>query len=170
MRRRWIIAPVVALLGAAGAVYGIGALLPARHVAAVSAHIAADPVHVARLVREVEQQPSWRPGVRRVDVLQRKRGLVRYREHGNEGAIIYELVELAPDRRFRSTILEEGLPFGGAWTIDLYPAGSTVRVSIEERGVVHDPLYRFLSRFVFGHETTMKTYLADLERAAARER
>jgi hypothetical protein len=33
--------------------------------------------------------------------------------------------------------------------------------------VVKDPLFRFLSRFVFGHTSTMETYLDALARAPA---
>jgi len=60
------------------------------------------------------------------------------------------------------------LPFGGSWTIALAPEGEGTRVSIEERGEVRDPLYRFFSHFIVGHEGTMRTYLADLERALHR--
>ena len=43
-------------------------------------------------------------------------------------------------------------------------SGSGTRVSITERGEVYNPIFRFLSRFVFGHTGTMETYLRDLAR------
>jgi len=36
------------------------------------------------------------------------------------------------------------------------------KVTITERGWVGPPPFRFLSKFVFGHETTLRQYLADL--------
>ena len=35
---------------------------------------------------------------------------------------------------------------------------------ITEDGEVYHPLYRFMSRFVFGHTTTIDRYLTDLGR------
>lgn len=37
-------------------------------------------------------------------------------------------------------------------------------MKITEEGFVTNPLFRVLSKFVFGHDATMKTYLADLSR------
>jgi hypothetical protein len=38
-------------------------------------------------------------------------------------------------------------------------AGKTL-VTITERGEVYDPLFRFMSKFVFGHTSTMDSCLA----------
>ena len=80
----------------------------------------------------------------------------------------FDLAEKIPGRRFRSRIDDPSLPFGDAWTIDLEPEGGATRVRIEERGFVTHPVYRFFAALVFGHERTMKVYLADLQRAVER--
>jgi uncharacterized protein YndB with AHSA1/START domain len=164
MMWKWIALIVAVPLVLAAIVYGVGALLPRDHVARVDALLAAPPAAAAALIRDVEAQPRWRSSVKSIEVLERAAGRLRYVEHGGED-IAFEFREETPGSRFRSTIADPSLPFGGAWTIELAPQGAGTRVSIEERGEVRDPLYRFFSRFVFGHEATIRTYLADLERA-----
>ena len=60
-------------------------------------------------------------------------------------------------------IADDALPFGGTWTWHLQPTqdGGT-RVSTTEEGWVKPPLFRFLSRFVFGHHRTLRTVLTAL--------
>ena len=162
---KWVLIAIAVpvLLGAL--VYGIGLALPKNHVARAELLVPAPPAAVAAIVRDVEAQPRWRSGVARVEVLERGRGTLRYVEHGDE-AIAFDFAEVEPGARFRSVIADPTLPFGGAWTIVLAAEDGGTRVRIEERGEVRHPLYRFFSRFVFGHEQTMRTYLADLDQAA----
>lgn len=114
----------------------IGAMLPKAHTASRSAVIAKAPVDVYALVRE---------------------RAAREKE--------FKVVEEAPPRRMVTRVIE-GLPYGGSWTIDLAPEGEATRVTITENGEVYNPLFRFLSRFVFGHTATMDAYLKDLAAAA----
>jgi hypothetical protein len=68
--------------------------------------------------------------------------------------------QLVPDRMLVGRIANTDLPFGGAWTYELTPAGeglTTLRIT--EDGEVYNPIFRFVSRFVMGHEATMKQYL-----------
>jgi hypothetical protein len=44
------------------------------------------------------------------------------------------------------------------------PSGSGTLVRITEHGEVYNPLFRVLSRFVFGHTSTMEQFLRNLER------
>ncbi|HEX8572615.1 MAG TPA: SRPBCC family protein [Allosphingosinicella sp.] len=159
-------AAVAAPAAAAILVCGTGWLLPRDHVASVEAVVAATPDKVARLVRDVEDQPSWRGGVTAIEVGERRPGGLRYVERSGGDSIAFDFAEEERGRRFRSTIADPGLPFGGAWTIELDPQGGATRVRIEERGFVTNPVYRFFAALVFGHERTMKAYLADLRRAA----
>lgn len=163
---KWIAGVAALPLGLAAIVYGVGALLPRDHVARAEAVVPGAPEAVATLIREVEQHPSWRGSVQSVEVVDRRPGGgLLYIERSGHDSITFDFAEPVPGARFRSAIADPALPFGGTWTIALSPEGSATRVSIEERGEVRDPLYRFFSRFVFGHEATMRTYLADLERA-----
>jgi hypothetical protein len=58
-------------------------------------------------------------------------------------------------------IADSNLPFGGSWTYELAPAGdgeTTLRIT--EDGEVYNPIVRFVSRFVMGHDATIKQYLS----------
>ncbi|HEX9931540.1 MAG TPA: SRPBCC family protein [Allosphingosinicella sp.] len=166
---KWAIGVIAAPAALAGIVYGVGALLPREHVASAEAVVPAAPAAVAALVRDVEAQPRWRSGVAAIEVLERRpAGGLRYVERSGHDSITFDFAEEERDARFRSVIADPALPFGGSWTISLSAAPGGTRVAIEEQGEVRDPLYRFFSRFVFGHEGTMRTYLADLDRALRR--
>lgn len=162
---KWIAGIAAVPLGLAAIAYGVGAMLPRDHLARAEALVPAAPAEVAALVRDVELQPRWRSAVSSIEVVERRRDGLRYIERSGSDAITFDFTEDRPGARFRSVIADPSLPFGGAWTIALAPAGGGTRVSIEERGEVRDPLYRFFARFVFGHQATMRTWLADLERA-----
>ena len=73
----------------------------------------------------------------------------------------YVLVSEEAPRRIVTRVVD-GMPYGGTWTIDLEPDGSGTRVTVVERGEVYNPLFRFLSRFVFGHTATIDRYLKEL--------
>lgn len=162
--RKWIIAAIAAPVGLVAAVYGTGALLPRDHVARGEAEIAAPPPAVAALVRDVASQARWRSGVERVEVRAREGDVLHYIEHGSEGPIAFAFREVERDRVFESRIDDPQLPFAGTWSIRLTPAENGTRVSIEERGTVNDPLFRFFGTFVFGHQQTINAYLEDLKR------
>jgi uncharacterized protein YndB with AHSA1/START domain len=156
----------LALAGAA--VMGIGALLPAEHLASGSTIVAAPPERVAAMVRDVEAHPSWRGSVDGVEIHRRNGPEIDYSETSGGDRIRFRLVETEPNRRFVSTIADDSLPFGGSWTIALAPAAGGTTVTIEERGIVRNPLFRFVSAVIIGHEAGLRTYLDDLARAAPR--
>ena len=41
-------------------------------------------------------------------------------------------------------------------------SGSLVRIT--EDGEIYNPLFRFMARFIFGHEGTIASYLLDLDK------
>ncbi|MEA3013704.1 MAG: hypothetical protein QOD42_2249 [Sphingomonadales bacterium] len=143
----------------------IGALLPRDHVAAAEAEMPAPPARVAAMIRAVEAYPDWRGGLKRVEMLGRDGDALRFVEHGKDGRLAFRLEEEASGRRFRSTIDDPRLPFGGYWIIALAPAGAGTKVRIEEHGFVRNLLFRFVSALILGHDRTIKAWLADMARA-----
>lgn len=152
-----VIAAVVALL--------VGSRLPLEHTATVSRDIAWPVRRVAEVVRNVVDQPRWRTGVARIEILEQSDRVTRYVEHGSNGAIPFVFREVRNSAEFRSTIDTDQLPFGGEWTITLDPLdASHTRITIREDGVVRSALFRFVSRYIMGHTRTIETYLEDLAR------
>ena len=154
---KWLLVSVAVLVVVIAAVAVIGLLLPRDHVATTTAHIDAPPDSVWRALTDVSDYPRWRTGVKSVDVLSTE-GALRWREHTSDGTITFERAEEEPPRRLASRISDETLPFGGTWTYDLEPETNGTRLTITERGYVTNPIFRFMSRFIFGHHRTQEDF------------
>lgn len=155
---------VLAILGGiALLVVAVGYALPVGHVASREATFAQAPDRIFAVLTDVESYPKWRADVKGVEVLS-PGPPKRWRERGGNGDITFELVEAQPTTRLVSRIADADLPFGGMWTYELAPEPRGTRVTITERGEVYNPLFRFMSRFVFGHTATMERFLADLKK------
>lgn len=141
-----------------------GYLLPVKHQAARERRY---PVSAARLFAAIASPmdfPKWRSGLQRVEMLAADSGRTSFREVGGDGTITYVVDESEPDRRRVTRIADKSLPFGGRWTYEITSAGQSATLRITEDGEVYNPIFRFMSRFVFGHHSTIDRYLADLEK------
>lgn len=122
------------------------------------------PESLYAAITGVEAFPIWRSKVTSVERVASPTGARSYRETGGDVAILYVVDEEVPSRRLVSRIADPSLPFGGAWTFDLSPNASGTILRITEDGEVYNPVYRFMSAYVFGHHATIDTYLTDLGR------
>ena len=154
-----VLAGLVALVGV---VIGVGWLLPVRHRAARQATYPASPEAVFAAITRVEDFPRWRSTVKTVDVLAGAPGAPSWRETGSDGVILYVADRVTSPTGLVTHIADTSLPFGGTWTYELTPGSRGTTVRITEDGEVYNPLFRFMSRFVFGHHATLETYLRDL--------
>ena len=161
---RWILTIVGVLAAVAAIVVVVGMLLPKEHTARSHATFNAAPDSIWRVLTDVAAFPSWRGDVSRVELLPSSNGHRSWREIGKNGSITFEEVAAEPSRRLVSRIADPNLPFGGSWTYDLAPDATRTRVTITENGIVYNPVFRFMSRFIFGHEGTIRGYLAALEK------
>ena len=166
---RWPFIILAVLAGVPIAVVGVGVLLPREHTATSHATINAPPDSVWSALTDVDDFPAWRDDVARVEVLPARDGHRIWREVGKHDAITFEQVEAEPPRRLVSRIADPSLPFGGIWTYVVSPEGPGSRVTITEDGVVHNPIFRFVSRFVFGHHASQEAYLRALGRRFGHE-
>lgn len=143
--------------------YLVGRSLPAEHVAEGSILVNADIEQVAERIRRVDLQPRWRDQLSSVTIESQKQGITNYQEHSGRDVVALALYERDGGQTFESRITDPELPFGGRWLIELSPqAPGATMVSVREEGVVRAPIYRALSKYVFGHDSTLKKYLADL--------
>lgn len=91
---------------------------------------------------------------------------MRYVERSWRGPVRFALVHTLDLRRFTIWAVDEDLPFGGHWEVELAPAAGGTRVAIWEEGEIRSPLLRAFSHFVVGYEAALRRYLADLKTAA----
>jgi hypothetical protein len=135
----WFVVLFAALVGVVAI---IGYFLPVAHAVSRSAEFPKPPEEVYALISDLKNYPAWWP----------------------EHEVNVEVVEAVPPTKFVTRIAGE-TAFGGTWTMDIAPTPSGSRLTITERGEVYNPIFRTLSRFVFGHATTIESCLA----AAARK-
>lgn len=162
---RWLRNTLLVIVGLIVLVLGVGWLLPVEHTAAVRARIDAPPESVYARILDVEAGEGWREDVHEVVVLSGPNEPVRWRETGDFGSIVMVRDEAMPASRVVARIDDPEQPFGGRWIYRLEPDAGGTRLTITEEGEVYSPLFRFMSKFIFGHYSTLETYVAALGRS-----
>jgi uncharacterized protein YndB with AHSA1/START domain len=159
---RYVLIVIGALVGIVAVIAIAGWSLPVQHRASVERTFRATPAALFALITDVSAFPTWRSEVTRVETLPDENGHRRWREATKNGPPITYIVEqMVPDRLLVGRIANTDLAFGGTWTYELRPAGDGLTsLRITENGEVYNPIFRFVSRFVMGHDATIKQYLA----------
>ena len=140
-----------------------GYLLPVRHSSTASRLVTGTPEEVWAVITGVEDFPMWRTDIDRAERLEPIGGWPAWREDGPSGSLTFMMAGIEPPRRLVTEIVDEGLPFGGTWTYLLEPSGAGTLVTVTEDGMIYNPVYRLVSRFFIGYESTMLVYLDALE-------
>jgi uncharacterized protein YndB with AHSA1/START domain len=153
---------LVVLVGLVAVVALIGAALPRNHTASRSVLLHRPRTEVYALVRDFESAPSWRKDVQRVEMLPLSGGRVGFREVGKHDAVTYEVSADIPRERLVTTITSTDLGYSGSWTYQFADEAGGTRLTITENGDVSNVLFRFMSRYVFGHTATIDSYLNSL--------
>ena len=156
-----ILIGVASLVGIGLLITAIGYALPQNHVATVERTLKVPPERIFERISDPSRYPQWRKDVTSVEVLSSEP--LKWREHAGDDPITYEVVENRPLSRFVTRIADPDLPFGGSWTYELRAQGDGTRLTITERGMVFNPIFRFMSRFIFSHTATMEKFVAALE-------
>lgn len=138
---RWVIGMVVSLVAIVGVMALVGYFLPVHHEASRSAEFNQPPQDVFALVSDLPNYKQWWP----------------------DSDTTVAVVESVPPTRFVTKIVGE-TAFGGTWTMEIVPTPAGSRLTITERGEVYNPVFRTLSKFVFGHASTMEDCLAAAQR------
>ena len=144
----------------------VGWALPKHHHVTVGRAYVGTPAALFTLISDVRAYTAWRTGLTKVEVLADEGGRLRWRETTkSDGPITYVMEETVPNRKLVARIADTNLPFGGGWTYELTPVGTSgVGLSITEDGDVYNPIFRFVSRFLLGHTATIERYLDDVEK------
>ena len=145
----------------------VGSRLPRSHRASVARTfpVAGDVIWAA--ITEAEAFPSWRAGVKRVERLPDRNGLPAWIEDGRSGKIMLAIERMERPRILVARIADPKLPFGGTWTYEIASGGSGSQLTITEDGEIYNPMFRFMARFIFGYEGTIRSYMSSLEKRFA---
>lgn len=143
-------------------VVGIGALLPEQHIVSRTVILRQSPDLVWS---QITAPPTWRREIKAYQELPSRDGHRMWVETDRHGQMItYEAVESLPPQRLVVRIADPTLPFGGSWTYVIVPQGAGSAITITENGAVHNPVFRFVSRFVIGHSSTVDAYAKALQK------
>jgi len=164
-----VLGVVAALALLIGVVALIGAWLPKTHVASRSILLHQSPQNVYAAIRDFDSVPTWRSDVTRIEVEEQGGGRLYFREEGKNGTVNYELVEDVPAERMVTKIRDTDLGYSGQWTYMFAAENGGTRVTIREDGEVSNVLFRFMSRYIFGHTATIDSYLSSLAKRFGEE-
>jgi uncharacterized protein YndB with AHSA1/START domain len=160
---KWLLVVLGVIVVLIGTVAMIGMTLPEEHSASRAAIYDKPPDEVWRAITDFDSYPAWRPEVKKVDLLSGENGLPAWREtdsHGN--SVPYQVTELNAPANLTAVISDPKLPFSGTWMWEIQPVSGGSNVRIHETGKVHNPVFRFVGRFVLGYTKTMDQYLKAL--------
>ena len=152
------------VIGLIGAVILVGLALPKAHTATSRVTVPAAREAVWELLTDFQNQAAWRPDVKKIEHRADVEEKPAWVEHNSFGKLPMYLQASDEPSRMVTRIIDEGMPFGGSWTYELREIEGGTDVRITENGVVYNPIFRFMSRFVMGYHGTMDAFLKHLNR------
>jgi hypothetical protein len=146
----------VLLLLAIAVIYLIGRSMPIEHTASLSRIFETPPEKIYLLIKNFKEYSNWRPNLKEIKPISD----VSWVEVDSRGeSMTYSFIRDKKNILVESKIMNEDKPFGGYWIFDIRKSGKNTELKITENGKVFPPVFRFLARYVFGHESTMKSYM-----------
>jgi hypothetical protein len=157
---KWVVITLVVVAVLIALIYLIGYWLPLKHTASIQYTFEKNsPEEVWDRITSFKEYSRWRSGLKNLQPIDDH----HWKETNSHGdTITYHGEVVVPGKRFVSRIMSKGLPYGGSWTYNVEPAQGGTQLTITEDGEVYNPVFRFMSRYFFGHEATLKQYINDL--------
>jgi len=132
---KWIALVVVALVVLVAVVALIGSRLPREHVASRTLRVSRPP------------QDVWNA----------------YLEATGSSSVPVDVVENDPPRRMVTRVKASEKAFGGTWTTAVAPVPGGATITIIEDGWIANPVFRFMAKYVFGHDATLDGVLKKID-------
>jgi hypothetical protein len=155
---KWLLIIVIAIIALIALMYLIGYFMPVKHVATHSVVLNTTAESAWKILHDYAQYPSWRSDLKKVEVKDDR----HWSETSNNGTLDFESEIVRPNELFHTHIVNKDLPFGGSWTYELKSSGTGTELIITENGEVYNPIFRFMSKYIFGHQATLRKYGNDL--------
>lgn len=156
---KWVLIIVGIIICLIAIIYIIGMLLPVKHSATIRDTVSANVDEVWNRLTDVSKFSTWRKNINSITVTNDSEWI----EVSGNDKIPMRFKEKVEGKRLVGAINSKDLPFGGEWLFELQPEGNHTLVTITENGEVYNPIFRFMSKFVMGHEATLKKYMSDLK-------
>jgi hypothetical protein len=157
---KWLLIVAGILVCAILLVLLIGYFLPVKHTVSLTLTVNGGPEKVWQRLIDFKAYPNWRKDVKSVETVSDTQW-VEIDQHDHR--LPFSMMVTERLRTLTTRIDGHGLPFGGAWVYTLEDQGAGTTITITENGEVYNPVFRFVSKFIMGHTTTLKRYSAYLE-------
>ena len=158
---RILVIVLASLVGLLALVFVCGMMIPATHVASRSILLSKPQDEVWLVLSDFSKYSTWAPAVSGTKRLPDQDGHPVWSLEG-KWAMPLALDVVETPRQLVTRIADPKLPFGGTWTWDLSPENGGTRIVVTERGEIRSPIFRLLSRFIFGYNATIDAYLEAL--------
>lgn len=160
---KWVLVVLGTVFGLVALMALIGAFVPREHRATSTVTLRQPPESVWTVVRDLGGVPAWWPEIKESVRQPDKNGQEVWRQKMSGWDVPLIVIESTPGRRLVTQIdTSAGGAFGGTWTYELVSDSGATKVSVTEAGWIGNPIFRFLSRFVFGYYGTLDGYLKAL--------
>jgi hypothetical protein len=164
---RWMLYVAAALVAVVILVAVVGAMLPKKHAASRTVNVTLPPDALYTLLSDVSAFRSWRPDLKSLERRPDKDGMPAWIEESSGGRMPMRFERMERPSLLVGRIDSTELPFGGTWTYRIAPAPNGSELTITEDGEVSNVIFRFMSRFVFGHYASIDAYLKNVRTKAA---
>ncbi len=160
---KWVLIAFGGLVGLIALMALIGAFVSRDHRATSTVMLRQPPDSVWKVVRDLGNITAWWPAMEKAERLPDRDGHEVWRQKMSGFDVPIIVMESAPPRRLVTQIDPTARgAFGGTWTYELASEGTGTRISATEAGWISNPIFRFMSRFVFGYYGSLDKYLKAL--------
>ena len=150
-------------------VAGVGTSIPIWHSTKCGADVAAPAAALFAAIADDGSSASWRPELQSVTLVSGSGPTSVWREKYKSGQVLTLQTSSQSfgsiEQVVRTIPFDPGLGFDGIWVFDVGKSGQQhgqTRVAINEEGHIYNPVFRFLTKYVFGYEGSIRSYLSDL--------
>lgn len=160
---KWVLIVLGAVIGLVALMTLVGAFVSRDHRATSTVTLHQPPDSVWTVVRDLGGVPAWWPEIKESVRQPDKNGQEVWRQKMSGWDVPLIVIESTPGRRLVTQIdTSAGGAFGGTWTYELVPDSGGTTISVTEAGWIGNPIFRFLSRFIFGYYGSLDGYLTAL--------
>lgn len=161
---KWVLIAVGGVVALIAVMALVGSFVPRDHRATSTITLRQPADSVWKVVRDLGAIPAWWQEMTQSERLPDRDGHEVWQQKAGGFDMPLIIVESDPPRRLVTKIgAGEGAAFGGTWTYEITPvSGEGTRISVTEAGWISNPIFRFLSRFVFGYYGSLDGYLKAL--------
>lgn len=141
----------------------VGLFISREHRATSTISLRQPAESIWKVVRDLGNGPSWWPALTSVERLPDRNGQEVWRQKMSGFDVPIIVLESTPPRKLVTQIDPKArAAFGGTWTYELTPESGGTRVSVTEAGWIGNPVFRFMSRFLFGYYGSLDSCLKAL--------